>query len=231
MRLSGVSFAFIAGAFVQIIFGVTVNAADCCAVFDEMKSTIFDETRTEEALPTPASPLPAPTPLDVAVEKIAYKESYEDVFRALKDDNSCSRFFGGPNRAVKVFNQFARQLRSKALGTGTIAVRMSGDYTNFHDAFTGASYRLFDEAAINSNGPFAARVPSTLSAQRQTIGRFPAQTRQARALTLLHELGHLIKGADGKWLLPNDGYDAALSDRNTRTVEKHCVGQLLALED
>jgi hypothetical protein len=41
-------------------------------------------------------------------------------------------------------------------------------------------------------------------------------------------MGHLIRGQDG-WLLPNDGGDAALSDRNTRTVESRCLGQLLAL--
>jgi hypothetical protein len=45
---------------------------------------------------------------------------------------------------------------------------------------------------------------------------------------LLHELGHLIRGPAG-WLLPNDGGDAALSDRNTRTVESRCSEQLLAL--
>jgi hypothetical protein len=230
MRLSGLFFTFIAGVFVQIILGVTVNAADCCAVFDDMKSSAFDETKTEEALPPLASALPAPTPLDALVLKLADKESYEDVFHVLKDDNSCSRFFGGPHRSVKVFNQLARQLRRKALGAGSVAVRMSGDYTNFHDALTGASYRLFEKATINSNGPFATRVPPVWSSPKY-IGRFQAHSRQARALTLLHELGHLIEGADGEWLLPNDGGNVGLSYNNTRTVESHCAGQLLALKD
>ncbi|MBC7930688.1 MAG: hypothetical protein H7Z38_08975 [Rubrivivax sp.] len=230
MRLSGVSFALIAGAFVQIILGATVNAADCCAVFDETKSMVFEETKTEEASAPLANALPAPTPLDAGLEKFADKAAYADVFHMLKDDNSCSRFFGGPNRAVEVFNQLARQLRSKSLGADSIAIRMSGKYTKFYGALTGASYRLFEEAAINSNGPFAMRVPVPWLARRQ-IGRFPAQTRQARALILLHELGHLIEGADGKWLLPNDGDDAGLSDQNTRTVEAHCVRQVLALKD
>jgi len=238
MRLSGVSFALIAGAFVQIMLGGTVNAAGCCAVFEDTQSTVFDETSTEavfdetsteEASAPLLSLLPAPTPLDAKLERLADKESYEDVFRVLKDDNSCSRFFGGPNRAVEVFNQLARQLRSKPLDADSIAVRMSGTYTKFHDALTGASYRLFEEAMINSNGPFAMRVPPPWSARKQ-IGRFAAETRQARALTLLHELGHLMQGADGKWLLPNDGDDAGLSDRNTRMVERHCARQLLALK-
>ncbi len=43
---------------------------------------------------------------------------------------------------------------------------------------------------------------------------------------LLHELGHLIPGKDKNWLLPNDGGDAILSTRNSRTVENHCEEQI-----
>jgi hypothetical protein len=41
-------------------------------------------------------------------------------------------------------------------------------------------------------------------------------------LMMLHELAHLVKGDDGKWLIPDDGDDPYLSAQNTRTVEKHC---------
>ena len=81
---------------------------------------------------------------------------------------------------------------------------MSGQYTNYHDQLTGVSYRLFDVATINSSGPFFDR-SSTSSLSKVSIGRFSAHTREARALILLHELGHLVEGSDGKWLLPNDG--------------------------
>jgi hypothetical protein len=239
MRLSDVSLAFVAGMLVLILPAASrVEAAGCgavagdgCKSTDEMKTTVFDEARADEAAFVPeARPVPIPSPLDPAAEKLADGESYADVFRVLSDDNSCSRFFGGPARAVTVFNDFARQLRSRSLGVSAVAVRMSGSYTNYRDELTGASYRLFDEATINRNGPFLNRAPQT-TVSRMRIGRFYAETRPAKALILLHELGHLVGGPGGKWLLPNDGNNAELSDRNTRTVESHCAEQLLALRD
>jgi hypothetical protein len=193
-----------------------------------LKSALFEGAEGGEAAAPEARPVPVPTPLDPSVERLVDARTYADVFRVLKEDNSCSRFFGGPARAVTAFNEFARRLRSGPLGGGDVAIRMTGDYTTYHDALTGASYRIFDEETVNSDGPFLNRAP-TPSTEKTRVGRFQARTRQAHALTLLHELGHLLEGADGKWLLPNDGGDSALSDRNTRTVESHCVGQLLAL--
>ena len=61
------------------------------------------------------------------------------------------------------------------------------------------------------------------------VGRFAAETRQAKALLLLHEMGHLVGTPDGGWLLPSDGGNPELSERNTRTVESQCLKQLLAL--
>ena len=169
---------------------------------------------------------PRPTPLDREEGRLVLGRSYEDVFLALRDDNPCSRFFGGPRLAVTVFNEFARRLRRKMLGADNVGLIMSGDYTSYRDGATGASYRLFDEATINTNGPFVV-VPQPAGARFQ-VGRFPAASRAGKALMLLHELGHLIRGPDG-WLLPNDGDAAELSDRNTRTVESRCLEQLLAL--
>ena len=128
-----------------------------------------------------------------------------------------------PAKAVTAFNHFASRLRSAPLGGHDVAIRMRGDYTTFHDALTGASYRIFEEATANTEGPFLNNVstPSTAGAR---VGRFPARSHPGRALTLMHELGHLLEGADGNWLLPNDGGDPALSDRNTRTVELTRIG-------
>jgi hypothetical protein len=237
MRLSNVFLALAAGLLMLSLLAAerasaacVAPAGDCCAVPDEAGIKVFDDKReTEESFVPEAKPAPAPTPLDLKAEKVADAESYEDVFVILKGENSCSEFYGGPAKAVTAFNQFERQLRKAPLGTGPVAVRMSGQYTNYHDHLTGASYRLFDVATINSSGPFFSRSPSSL-ASKTTIGRFPANTREGRALILLHELGHLVEGADGKWLLPNDGNDPAQSDRNTETVEAHCVGQLLNLK-
>jgi hypothetical protein len=178
----------------------------------------------------PPRPDPVPTPLDLSAQNLADEGSYADVYAILKEENSCSRFFGGPAQAVEAFNQFARQLKKKVLDQRGVAVRMSGSFTTYRNHLTGASYRLFDEAAVNSQGPFYNRGQvSGGSAMR--VGRFPADTRQARALILLHELGHLVRRDGGGWALPNDGGDPVLSEQNTRKVEDHCVRQLLTLKD
>jgi hypothetical protein len=180
----------------------------------------------EDLLPSAARPWPVPTPLDA--RRLAHGESYEDVFEILRGENECSRFFGGPARAVEAFNEFASRLHSRNLGTPTVAVRMTGTYTRYRNGETGATFRIFERAMINRDGPFGPRPPS---APRMQVGRFQAYTPQARALVLLHELGHLVEGKSGEWLLPNDGDDAALSERNTRRVEAHCFEQLKAIRD
>jgi hypothetical protein len=177
----------------------------------------------------PALPLPVPTPFGAAAVKLADRKSYEDAYGILSRDNSCSRFFGGPAFAVEVLNSFALRLRRKHLGDGELAIRMSGDYDNYRNLRTGGAYRLFKEASLNTAGPFSRRAEVGATAREQVIGRFPARSRQGRALVLLHEMGHLIRGPGGAWLLPNDGRDAAQSARNTLAVEARCVEQLLAL--
>jgi hypothetical protein len=62
------------------------------------------------------------------------------------------------------------------------------------------------------------------------VGRFPPGTRRARALILLHELGHLIENENGAWLIPDDGYDDATSSRNTLVVQRACRRQLETLK-
>jgi hypothetical protein len=202
-------------------------AGGCCAPTQAPGTKLFEEDWTGAGA-EPATPDagPQPTPLDSGAEGLAVGSAYKDVYGALKGDNPCSRFFGGSRVAVTVLNEFSRRLSRKTLGARDVGLVMSGDYTLYHDMRTGASYRLFDNAVVNRAGPFAA-VP-TPSGARFRVGRFPAWSRKARALMLLHEMGHLVRGPDG-WLLPNDGGDAALSDRNTRTVESRCLGQLLAL--
>jgi hypothetical protein len=228
MRRPVVPFAFFAWV-VLMLQPCAARAAACCLEEVALRTPApFDEGRAEaveEAAP-PAVASPAPTPLDLSSGQVADKPSYKDVFRVLKDDNACSRFFGGPRLAVTVFNEFALQLRLKRLGQNYIGVVMTGEYTNYLDMRTGRSYRLFGQASLNSEGPFRTRV----SKVRMRVGSFPAETRQARALMLLHELGHLIRGKDGRWLLPNDGGDPVLSEGNTERVESHCRAELFALD-
>src|SRR5687767_3962978 len=234
MRSSVLSLAISAGALLaSAAYGAeAARAADifggCPAGAPGAK--VFDEKGPEAvAAPAPApapAPRPLPEPLDAGALEPAVVGAYADAFRVLSAENQCSSFFGGPRVAVTVLNELSRRLRRRTLGAGDVGLLMSGDYTSYRDQRSGAAYRLFDEALVNSNGPFTA-APALYGARLQ-VGRFPAASREGRVLMLLHELGHLIRGQDG-YLLPGDGGDAALSDRNTRTVESRCLGQLLAL--
>ncbi|HVF27251.1 MAG TPA: hypothetical protein VM943_03350 [Pyrinomonadaceae bacterium] len=173
---------------------------------------------------------PVPTPLTLTTNDAIKSSLYMDVFNILKDDNSCSRFFGGPPSAVHVLNQLTLQFRKEPLRSNLVGFQMSGHYINISNRQTGASYRLFDKAIANSRGPIYNRNPHDAEVRR-SIGRFQIHTREAKTLMLLHELGHLLPGKDGNWLLPNDGGNHVLSTQNSRTVEQHCLDQIRALKD
>jgi hypothetical protein len=174
-------------------------------------------------------PVTVPTPLLSEFQNEKHANTYRDVYRILKEDNLCSRFFGGPVQATEVLNRLAERLKPARMGDNRIAIKMRGAYMQIQNQRTGASYRLFEQVMVNSEGPFS-RAPMVNTAQPQSIGHFPLHTRAARALILLHELGHLVQGADGHWLLPNDGHNSQLSLQNTSTVESHCRKQLTALK-
>jgi hypothetical protein len=232
MRSSVVSFTRAAGALV-IVLSCAARAAVAC------NACCFESLESESAAPdvgavvagggarAEAAPLPAPLLLPSA--GLADAASYADAFRVLSEDNSCSRFYGGPRLALTVLNSLALQLKRRSLGPGPVGIRMSGDYTIYRDGSAGGTYRLFEEAVINTSGPFLMRVVMP-RAPRMQVGRFAAETRQAKALLLLHEMGHLVLAPAGNaWLLPDDGGDARLSERNTQTIESQCLKQLLAL--
>jgi hypothetical protein len=46
---------------------------------------------------------------------------------------------------------------------------------------------------------------------------------------LLHELGHLLRGPDGRWLLPDDGGNEVQSATNTMTIMDKCSEQIKSL--
>jgi hypothetical protein len=155
--------------------------------------------------------------------------AYMDAWSILNEDNSCSRFFGGSLKATLVLNKLANQIEHEPLKDSSIGIRMKGVVMNVMDAPTGISYRLFERVVINSEGPFYKR-PAPSGNNAFSCGIFPPNTREARVSMLLHELAHLIRGADGNWLIPNDGNDPEKSRQNTATVEAKCVDQIKALE-
>jgi hypothetical protein len=175
-------------------------------------------------------PSQAQIPQRLVLEKRDFEvtQAYSDVFRILSDQNTCSGFYGGPRAATTVLNGLVPAVESHRL-TNDVTFKMSGRPQLVHDNVSGASYRLFQKVMVNTNSSFYKRRLDTLLRFPADVGRFPPGTRAARALILLHELGHLIQGANGEWLIPDDGYDDALSQRNTLRVQQVCRAQLQAL--
>jgi hypothetical protein len=155
------------------------------------------------------------TPLD---------EAYLDAFSILKEDNTCSGFYGGP-AAIEVLNQLKQQLKPTSLDS-TVAVRMIGKTTSHTSLHEVLSYRLFQKVELNLEGPFYRR---SFYYSGRSIGGFPPNTREARVTILLHELGHLIGRRDRQWLLPNDGASEDLVRENTKRVIGVCGEQIRRL--
>lgn len=174
----------------------------------------------------PVFSIPEPPGLVKKDEVLAV--AYSDVMKILGSNNRCSSFFGGSNAAVDVFGMFVGTIRKDFLPS-SVGLKMSGDYTNVLNAATQVKYRIFDKASLNSSGPFYRQKTSNTGAAIASIGSFRPNSREARALMLLHELGHLMRGADGAWLLPDDGNSMADSIKNTRTIETACGEQIRSL--
>jgi len=79
---------------------------------------------------------------------------------------------------------------------------------------------------LNTNGPFYRKRLSQAEPTMPRIGTFEPNTREIRVLIFLHELGHVIKGEDGKWLLPDDGKSDDLSRQNSQKIEDVCGEQI-----
>ena len=150
-------------------------------------------------------------------------KAYLDAFTILRDDNACSRMYGGP-AAIEALNELMRVVRSSYLDRH-IAVRMSGPTTLYRNAVTGFSFRMFEKAEINREGSFYRG--NAMSRQRvPQVADFQPNTRQTRVALLLHELGHLVRGADKEWLLSDDGHDVELSAKNTQYVVNSCRDEI-----
>ena len=159
------------------------------------------------------------TPLDRA---------YLDALSLLQRGNTCGEFFGG-EASVQVLDGLAVTLQNGLIKDPRTGLMMSGRPSNVFDSETGISYRLFADAKINSSGPFYKSKIRPEDPFVPDVGSFRPNTRAARALMLLHELAHLIRGKDGVWLIPDDGGKPELSHRNTMTVESRCGEEIRAL--
>ncbi|HEX8890617.1 MAG TPA: hypothetical protein VF779_15805 [Pyrinomonadaceae bacterium] len=156
-------------------------------------------------------------------------KTYLDVYTILKENNSCSRFFGGSTIATVVLNFLYPNLKEKTLDQIEIGIVMSGAITTGSDEKSGLLFRLFENAVINRNGPFFQSFNPKTHRFFNKVGDYPANTREARAVMILHELGHLTRGANGQWLLPNDGGNLQQVIANTDAVLEQCNEQVKAL--
>lgn len=163
------------------------------------------------------------TTVPVTLADVAFADARE----ILSAENSCSAFFGGARKAITVLDALAERIKLKGLADGRLGISMVGDDGLFVSHRSGYQYRLFKQVIINTNGPFYKS--GNRGAPIPLCGSFAPNTREARVLMLLHELGHLIRRAGGGWLLPDDGNDYRRSLNNTRLVESKCLLQIKAL--
>jgi len=164
-----------------------------------------------------------PSPL-ITEDKIL-GTAYYDTLSILSSRNECSDFFGGPSASVDIFNAFMGKVR-KGYFSSSIGIQMSGATVNIFNLGTKTKYRVFEKVSINRNGPFYRRKYLISQPSLSGVGRFEPNTKEARVLMLLHELGHVIRGQSGAWLLPDDGGDEVLSRDNTRKIENVCAEQI-----
>jgi hypothetical protein len=169
-------------------------------------------------------PVLPPAPALVLEDKVL-ESVYYNALAILSTNNRCSDFFGGPSASIEVFSRLMGQVR-KDYYAPSVAMRMHGITVNTEDARTRARYRLFTKVSINANGAFYRRANFRSEQTVPGVGSFRPNTREVRLLILLHELGHMIRGLDGNWLLPDDGGNESLSRDNSRKIEKVCGDQI-----
>lgn len=188
--------------------------------------------RTECEVDYPIVSKPARSALPPPPEMIANDKVLESVYyntlAILSTSNSCSEFFGGSAVSMEVFNKLMGQVRKDSISS-TVAMRMHGTTLNAEDARTGARYRLFSKVSINTNGPFFKK--RNFNSERSVfgVGSFAPNTREVRILILLHELGHLMRGQNGTFLLPDDGGNEEVSRNNSYKIEEVCGNQIKSL--
>lgn len=179
-------------------------------------------------LQTPTPSEEQPRRLVVVKKDWSLNSAYSDVFKILSQQNPCSDFYGGSRAATTVLNEFFVLVTPEQMNR-EVTFQMVGPPQLLRDPATGASYRLFNRTVVNTNGSFYQRRVEMMREYPSDIGSFTPGSRQARALILLHELGHLIRDENGDWLIPDDGHNGPQSKANTLRVQKACRVQLETL--
>jgi hypothetical protein len=159
-----------------------------------------------------------------------------DIVRAVENaasifssDNECSNFFGG-EKAAEALKKLGELLTASGLDNPLTGIQMSNFNTNVTNTATGLQYRLPASAVVNTNGPFFRGFYPGTTRRLPDFGDFSAGSKEVRVLMILHELSHLIKGADGKFLIPDDGPNDPnyphQSEQNTEKISDTCKDQI-----
>ncbi len=157
--------------------------------------------------------------------------AYIDAWMVLKENDSCGNFYGKPEASLYVLNDLVSQLKRRPLSNPNLGIRMFGTVTTVFTNLYQVEFRKFTSASINSWGAFYQATDYTTRRSLNRIGRFQPNTREARALMLLHELAHLMRGANGNWLIPDDGNNPDLSASNTDLIAARCGKQISRLKN
>jgi hypothetical protein len=223
--------------FVMVLVSLALIKAEAAApigfenevwpVFGNEGNEHGSNAKTDMSTSVPLIPAP-PIPSTLIHEDRVLGSAYHDTLRILRAANDCSNFFGGPDASVDIFNKLMGSI-SKDYFQSAVAMRMSGETTTVFNARTKAQFRLFKRVAVNAFGPFYKKRVSSSAPAMPRVGSFEPDTKEARVLIFLHELGHIVKGADGKWLLPNDGNDEGISRNNTKKIEDVCGDEIKSL--
>ena len=149
-----------------------------------------------------------------------------DALSILSTDNSCSQFFGGVNShngsrdGTEVLRELAKVLKPGSISAvdTTTGIQLS-NFGNVRNTTTALEYQMPASAIVNQRGPFFGS---------NSFGSFSSTSRAGRALSILHEVAHLIKmasviefddnGLDRQYdlyLIPEDGGKTDLSRANT----------------
>jgi hypothetical protein len=190
-----------------------------------MAQVAQSETNPTTTDPAVASAAPTPVPNKRADRTLT--QAYHDTFKLLSEPNDCSLFYGGPKIALTVLNEFFSKLRKEKLPEH-VTFTMSGKAVYVQNNETKVRFRVFEQTVLNESGSFYMR-HGPMGSRIPNVGSFMPATRSARALTLLHELGHMIRSPSGDWLLQDDGNNSEKSRRNTEMIENACRDQLKPL--
>ncbi len=201
----------------EILFGLALLSVALNTIAADPLPLTADMKFENENVSREGSPK---TDLPLVEKDNVFSSAYYDVLEILSARNRCSEFFGG-STTIGVFNQMVAKMR-KDYFSADIGIRMSGKTENIVNTQTNRIYRLFEKVSLNGNGPFYRSKKFNSEPSLPGVGTYEANTREVRVLMLLHELGHTVKTDDGKWLLPDDGEDEGLSQRNSMKIEKEC---------